>query len=98
MKKPHHPAIRELLRQHPDGLTVAQIMASLPQISQVTVATKCLVAMPDAYVDRWADPVRGQWQAVWCVVVPPADCPHPDSTEMRARTRWVGVKQGVYLC
>jgi len=95
MKKPHHPAIRVLLRENPDGLTIAQICHAIPAISKSTVALKCLTAMPDAYVDRWVDPHRGQWQAVWCVVVPPENCPHPESVDRTARTRWVSAVQGV---
>lgn len=94
MKKPHHPAIRALLREHPDGLTVNEICRRIPAISKQWTATKCLDAMPDAYIDRWIDPVRGQWQAVWCVVVPPENCPYPESIGKTARTHWIDVVQG----
>lgn len=80
MKKPHHPAVRALLRQHPDGLTATQIMQALPHISDSYVLRKCLEAMPDAYIDRWGGPKRGQFYAVWCVVVPPENCPKPKTT------------------
>ena len=94
MKKPHHPAIRALLRQHPDGLTVEAIRQAIPAISKNTTCRNCLEDMPDTYVDRWVDPRRGQWQAVWCIVVPPENCPHPDSVDRTARTRWVSAVQG----
>lgn len=48
--------------------------------------------MPDAYIDRWVrEPgSRGQFQAVYMVVVPPADCPHPkDRFPEVCKTRWV---------
>jgi hypothetical protein len=45
VKKPHHPAIRELLRQHLDGMTTAQIMQALPQISNEKTLRKCLEAL-----------------------------------------------------
>jgi hypothetical protein len=33
---------------------------------------------PDAYIDRWIK--RGNiTTAVWCVVVPPPNCPRPES-------------------
>ena len=44
--------------------------------------------MPVAYIDRWVDPVRGQWRAVWCVVVPPEHCPYP-TDRFKPETRWV---------
>lgn len=94
MKKPHHPAIRALLRQHPDGLTTEMICKHIPAISSDKTLRKCLEAMPDTYIDRWVAPRRGQWQAVWCIVVPPENCPHPDTEKEPARTRWMNVIQG----
>lgn len=88
MKQPHHPAIRQLLRNNPDGMTQAQIMQSLPDVSRDAVLRRCLENMPDAYIDRWVDPVRGQWQSVWCVVIPPAHCPYP-TDRFKPETRWV---------
>lgn len=77
MTRSHAPEIRDLLRESPDGLTCSEIKQRLPKISSDDTIRNCLERMPDAYIDRWADPVRGQWQAVWCVVVPPEDCPYP---------------------
>jgi len=48
-------------------------------IHQSTIK-RALEQMPDAYIDRWeAYKGRGQlpWRAVWCVVVPPKNCPMP---------------------
>lgn len=95
MKKPHLPAIRELLRASRDGMTVDQLMRCLPQISTPSVLRKCLDRMPDAYIDRWLlEPgKRGQFQAVWTVVTPPPHCPYPtarfDNTTKAVATRWV---------
>ena len=75
MRKPRHPEIRALLRANDDGMTVAQLSTALG--SRNDVVKNCLLAMPDAYIDRYLKPVRGQHPAVWCVVVPPANCPHP---------------------
>ena len=36
-----------------------------------------LEVMPDVYIDRWEGPKRGQYTAVWCIVVPPPHCPRP---------------------
>ena len=34
--------------------------------------------MPDTYIDRWIKSGKnGSYFPVWCVVVPPADCPRP---------------------
>lgn len=86
----HEPHIRAVLRQHPEGLTTRQIMEHLPRIKKSQTLRNILERrMPDAYIDRWAAPVRGQYQAVWCVVTPPRHCPYP--TERYApETRWVG--------
>lgn len=76
MKKPHHPDIRALLKAWPaDGLTIPEIATRLG-VRKETI-TNCLEAMPDAYVDRWKGPVRGQWVAVWMVVEVPENCPKP---------------------
>lgn len=67
---------RELLRQNPDGLTAKQIddafdYGNLPHVYRI------LKGMPDAYIDRWIK--NGQRVvAVWCVVVPPPNCPKPE--------------------
>lgn len=70
-----HPDIRTLLKTNPDGMTVAQIAAVLKALPGSV--NKALTHMPDAYVDRWTDPVKGQYQAVWCVITPPENCPRP---------------------
>jgi hypothetical protein len=59
--------VRVVLRAAPDGMTVAEIAHT----------GRILKAMPDSYIDRWDGPSRGQWRAIWCVVVPPEDCPKP---------------------
>ena len=73
--KSHATRIRALLRQTPDGMTVAQLSDATGTRSDTLNNT--LSAMQDAYIDRWTGPYRGQWAAVWCVVVPPANCPRP---------------------
>lgn len=75
MSKSRHPEIRALLRKYDDGMTLGQIGAALDL--RPDVLKNCMPAMPDAYIDRWSSPTRGQYAAVWCVVVPPANCPHP---------------------
>jgi hypothetical protein len=76
MSRSRHPDIRALLRAVEDGMTVPAIAAALSAkyIEPIRLALK---NMPDAYIDRWDGPIQGQYAAVWCVVVPPEDCPHP---------------------
>ena len=70
------PRVRQLLREHSDGLT-------MPEIMQMTSASDkglrtALKNMPDTYIDRWIKSGKnGSYFPVWCVVVPPADCPKP---------------------
>ena len=67
--------LRQLLKGH-DGMTTQQL--SLLVDSCPRDITRSLKTMPDAYVDRWTGPERGQWAAVWCVVEVPEDCPKPE--------------------
>lgn len=69
-------AVRELLRENLDGMTIQQIAPVLGQLE--SNLRHLLKEMPDTYIDRWIAAPRGQWAAVWCCVVPPEDCPEPD--------------------
>ena len=62
--------------QGTDGMTTRQLSALVD--SGMQDITRSLKTMPDAYVDRWTGPERGQWAAVWCVVDVPEDCPKPE--------------------
>lgn len=75
--------LRSLLRAHPDGFTAAKL-AELTDRDKHNV-TKYLKFMPDTYIDRWEGPQRGQYSAVWCVVIPPSDCPHPTKEMVAVR-------------
>lgn len=79
MSRSKHPEIRALLRAHDDGMTVVQISTALG-IKPVN-ARQALGDMPDVYIDRYLAPVRGQYPAVWCAVVPPPNCPHPTASD-----------------
>ncbi|CAB4155017.1 hypothetical protein UFOVP654_60 [uncultured Caudovirales phage] len=74
MRKSNHHAIRMLLQQYHDGLTVSEIVERTEK--ERRAIDKALLDMPDAYIDRWTSH-RKQWTAVWCVVVPPQNCPKP---------------------
>ena len=71
--------IRALLREHSDGMTLEQIVWAVKR--DKANVKKNVRAMPDAYIDRWEAVPRKQYAAVWCVVVPPEDCPKPESVD-----------------
>jgi hypothetical protein len=72
---PKQKLAREVLRAS-DGLTVEQV-AQAADIG-LSRAYRIINAMPDAYIDRWIK--RGNiTTAVWCVVIPPPNCPRPES-------------------
>jgi len=74
MRKSNHHAIRMLLQQYHDGLRVVEIAERLDKYTGPIL--RSLREMPDAYIDRWVEH-RKQWSAVWCVIVPPENCPKP---------------------
>ena len=69
---------RVTLRGIPDGITLEDLSELLNR-SKYNVR-KVLKNMPDVYIDRWEVAPRGQYKAVWCIVVPPIDCPKPERT------------------
>jgi hypothetical protein len=71
--------IRALLREHSDGMTLEQFVWAVKR--DKANVKKNVRAMPDAYIDRWEAVPRKQYAAVWCVVVPPEDCPKPESVD-----------------
>lgn len=68
--------IRNLLRSSVDGMTLEQIVWAVKR--DKANVKKDIRAMPDAYIDRWEAAPRKQYAAVWCVVVPPENCPKPE--------------------
>ena len=72
-------SVRVALRGVPDGMTLEDL-ADLLDRPQSNIR-KVLKAMPDTYIDRWEIAPRGQYKAVWCVVVPPKDCPRPEGKQ-----------------
>jgi len=71
--------IRALLRTNSDGMTLEQIVWAVKR--DKANIKKIIRAMPDAYIDRWEAVPRKQYAAVWCVVVPPEDCPRPENVD-----------------
>lgn len=64
-----------MLREAPDGLTAKQIAQAFDYDNMPHVY-RILASMPDAYIDRWQRTGK-RLSAVWCVVVPPPNCPKP---------------------
>ena len=77
MHKSNHHAIRMALHKYHDGLTVTEIAERIEKPRDSI--HRSLTEMPDAYIDRWVSNKehKKQWAAVWCVVVPPENCPKP---------------------
>jgi len=76
MRTSSTPEIRALLRANPDGLTLEEIITAVGR--DKTNVRRVLQNMPDAYIDRWMPAKREQFKAIWCVIVPPKDCPRPE--------------------
>lgn len=89
MNKSYSNQIRQILNNSDDGLTITEIKEHLPHIPTKKSIRKAISFMPDVYIDRWKDPVRGQYQAVFCVVRKPIDCPHPKERYAKPKTKWV---------
>ncbi len=78
---PKQKLAREVLRAS-DGLTVEQV-AQAADIG-LSRAYRIINAMPDAYIDRWTRfGGVGRPSAIWCVVVPPENCPPPEPKPRR---------------
>lgn len=76
--------IRQLLRDNPDGLDVGTI-ANYVDREPHSVRGR-LKEMPDAYIDRWEKRSGGGYVSIWCVVIPPDDCPHPTREVVAVRS------------
>ena len=70
-------SLRALLRASPDGLDVGTIANTLER--EPSNIRKLLAGMPDAYIDRWVRQRGNPPTAIWCVIVPPDNCPRPDN-------------------
>ena len=69
--------IRSYLRNNEDGATIAELSQECNALkNSIYVALK---SMPDAYIDRWTEAEQQRpYEAIWCVVNPPEDCPYPE--------------------
>lgn len=77
-------SIRALLRANSDGMDVGTIANTVNR--EPENVRRVLNTMPDAYIDRWARfGGVGRPSAIWCVVVPPANCPPPELKRRRSK-------------
>ena len=74
-------ALRTLLRDNPDGLDVGTMANNLER--EPSNIRKLLAGMPDAYIDRWVRLRGNPPLSIWCVVVPPENCPKPENQRRR---------------
>jgi hypothetical protein len=81
--KSTHPSIRKLLHHYHDGLTSLEISERL-ELKPDSVRN-ALKDMPDTYIDRWHPVANEPPHAVWCAVVPPEDCPRPNTKDKHER-------------
>jgi hypothetical protein len=75
------PSLRTLLRANPDGLDVGTIANYFER--EPCSIRRALSTMPDAYIDRWVKRKGNPATAIWCVVIPPENCPKPDNNPRR---------------
>lgn len=84
MRKSNHHNIRMLLQKYPDGMTATEIAERLDK--HRSHIRRALLEMPDAYIDRWTS-CKSHWAAVWCVIVPPENCPKPKERPLERAKR-----------
>lgn len=77
--------LRAILRGYPDGLSTTALAAMTARSNNNVRNT--LARMPDAYIDRWQTTSQKSYSAVWCVVIPPDNCPHPTRKVVAVRSR-----------
>jgi hypothetical protein len=68
--------VRATLLKNSDGMTINEISAAsgVPYRSVHRAVNK----MEDVYIDRWLAPSGAYpYQAVWCAIAVPNNCPHP---------------------
>ena len=70
-------AVRTVLKNHPDGLSVHEINKVLGYDPNDDTTRKTLSVMPDVYIDRWERALSMNYRAVYCIVDVPENCPHP---------------------
>lgn len=75
MKPSKHPAIRSVLRASGTAMTAKEISARVG--IDADNVRQALRRMPDTYIEAYALSRRSVHEALWRVVIPPPNCPHP---------------------
>ena len=80
--KPLSDRVLWALMNYPDGLTIQGIADAIghkyPDHVRLAVQNTW-----GAYIDRWQGPIRGQWQAVYCLAAVPENAPKPTKEGLR---------------
>ena len=80
--KPLSDRVLWALMNYPDGLTIQGIAEAIghkyPDHVRLAVQNTW-----GAYIDRWQGPIRGQWQAVYCLATVPENAPKPTKEGLR---------------
>ncbi len=76
--------VRWALVAHEDGLTVHEVTQAIGHKypDHVRLAVQ---GTWGTYIDRWQGPIRGQWQAVYCLAEVPKDAPKPTKHGVRIK-------------
>jgi hypothetical protein len=90
MKFSRHQAIREVLLESEDGMTIQQIADKLD--CGYKSIQKTIKVIWGVYIDRWAVPKRGQFAAVYMCVEVPSHAPHPTERYLPT-TMWQPTEQ-----
>ena len=75
MSASKHNKIRDLLLQADDGMTANEIAARLD--AEPHAVRRALRNAFGVYIDRWTEPKRGQYAAVYVCVPVPDNTPKP---------------------
>ena len=92
MKASRHQAIRELLLESEDGMTIQEI-ADKMGFGYKSIQ-KTIKLIWGVYIDRWTVPKRGQFAAVYMCVPVPKHAPHPTERYL-PQTMWQPKEQRI---
>ena len=86
MKFSRHQAIREILLESEDGMTIQQVADKLG--TGYKSIQKTIKLIWGVYIDRWTVPKRGQFAAVYMCIDVPESAPHPTERYVEPKTVW----------
>jgi len=68
--------VAEILAKFPDGLTINELYCCSNKLTRKTICNALNIFPRWAYIDRWVL-IKAKYEAVWCMVPIPDDCPEP---------------------